>query len=97
MNTVAGLKIFLPELLTTDCRLSESSMRVAAVFNDSDFGDLKGFPGKEHRKGSARAWAKMPSDQVVAIDIVDPLSEQLSVRIVGRNVHMHSVLSDIPK
>ena len=72
-------------------------MCVAAAFNYSDFGDLKEFPGKEHRKGSARSRTKMPSDQVVTIDFTDPLGQQLSARVEDRNVYMRGTRSDISK
>jgi hypothetical protein len=72
-------------------------MCVAAPFHYSDFRDLRGFPGKEHRKGSARARTKMPSDQIVTIDISDFVGQQLSARIVGRNVYMRRARSDIAK
>ena len=72
-------------------------MCVAAVFNYSDLGDLRGFPGKEHRIGSTRSRTKMPSDQVIAVDFIDLLGQEFSVRIVGRNVYMHGARSDIPK
>jgi hypothetical protein len=60
----------------------------AALFNYSDLGDLRGFPGEEHRKGSTRSRTKMPSDQVIAVDLIDLLGQELSVRIVGSNVYM---------
>ena len=72
-------------------------MCVAAPFLNSDFGDLRAFPGKEHRKGSARARTKMPSEQVVGIDITDLVGQQPSVRVVGRNVYMRRARSDIAK
>ena len=39
----------------------------------------------------------MPSDQVVAVDFIDLLGQELSVRIVGRNVYMRGARSDIPE
>ena len=65
------------------------------VFNNSDLGDLRGFPGKEHRIGSTRSRTKMPSDQVVAADFIDLLGQELSVRIVGRDAYMLGARSDI--
>ena len=72
-------------------------MCVAAVFNYSDLSDLRGFPGKEHRIGSTRSRTKMPSDQVIGVDFIDLLGQELSVRIVGRNVYMRGARSYVPE
>jgi hypothetical protein len=72
-------------------------MCVAAVFNYSGPGDLRRFPGKEHRIGSTRSRTKMPSDEIIAVDFIDLFAQEFSVRIVGGNVYMHGARSDIPK
>ena len=72
-------------------------MRAAAVFNYSDLSDLRGLPGKEHRIGSTRSRTKMPSNEIIAVDFIDLLAQEFSIRIVGGNVCMHSARSEIPK
>ena len=72
-------------------------MCVAAVFNYSDLSDLRGFPGKEHRIGSTRSRTKMPSDQVVAVDFIDLLGQEISVRIVSRDAYLGDARSGIPE
>ena len=60
-----GLRFEPTSGLTADLAIficSSSGMGVAAIFNYSDFADLGGFPGKEHRIGSTRIRMKMPSD-----------------------------------
>jgi hypothetical protein len=39
----------------------------------------------------------MPSDQVIAVDFIDLFGQELSVRIVGRNVYMRGARSCIPE
>jgi hypothetical protein len=39
----------------------------------------------------------MPSDQIITVDFIDFLAQELSVRIVGRNVYMWGERSDIPE
>jgi hypothetical protein len=39
----------------------------------------------------------MPTDQVIAVDFIDLLGQKLSIRIVGRNVHMRGARSYIPE
>jgi hypothetical protein len=39
----------------------------------------------------------MPSDQVIAVDFIDLLGQELSIRIIGRNVHMRGARSYIPE
>jgi hypothetical protein len=68
---------------------------MTAMLNNRNLGDSRGFPGKEHRKGRARTRTKMPSDQVVAINITNLVGRQLSIRIVGRNVYMRGARCDV--
>ena len=39
----------------------------------------------------------MPSDEIIAVDFIDLLAQEFSVRIVGGNVHIQGPRSDIPK
>ena len=39
----------------------------------------------------------MPSDEIIAVDFIDLLAQEFSVRIVGGNVYMHGARSDITK
>ena len=70
---------------------------MGAVLNYSDLSDLRRFQRKEHYVRSARSRTKMPSNKVIAVDFTDLLGDEVSVRIVGRDVYMHGARSHIPK
>ena len=69
---------------------SGSGVGMAAVFDDGNFRNLSWGPQKKNQVGGSLPRAKMPSHQIVAVELVDFLSEEFSVRIVARDMNMRS-------